>query len=67
MGDNFFGFVTTSPNVPNLGYCSGYYKYLIASGQTMCIKLILGILVVIIHIFIYFHLCISMKFKVARI
>jgi hypothetical protein len=27
-----FGFVIMSPNVPNLGYCSNYYKYIITNG-----------------------------------
>ncbi len=33
-----FGFVIMSPNVPNLGYCSSYYKYIITGGQVMSIK-----------------------------
>ncbi len=62
-----FGFVIMNPNAPNLGYYSSYYKYFIASGQTMCIKSISRILVIIKCTFIYFHLCILMKFKLARI
>jgi len=61
-----FGFVIMNPNAPNLGYYLSYYKYFITSGQTMCIKSILGILVIIICTFICFHVYILMKFKVAR-
>ncbi len=51
-----FTFVITNPNVPNLGYCSSYYKYLIVNGQAMCTKTKSRILVDFKCTCIYFHL-----------
>ncbi len=51
-----FRFVIMSPNVPNLGYCSSYYSYLIIGGQTMHIKSISHILVVVKYTCICFQL-----------
>jgi hypothetical protein len=62
-----FGFVIISPSVPNLGYCSSYYRYLIIGGQTMHIKSFLGILLVVKYTCICFQLMHFSELKLPKL
>ncbi len=63
-----FSFVNRSPNLPNLGYGSSYYIYIIANGQIMCTKSKLRVSRLLFDALAsIFTLCISMKSKVVKI